>query len=251
MKKNLSILLIGKYSNIVAVLLILLSFSKAYSQQTIPKLGVTVKLKIKDGDLKNSLVTITRKNEPFKILDPGKGENTVDLPLGYEYTFAFTKLGYVTQNVIIDTHVPENRERGEFRKQVFSVELGKERDKDVQYNIKLAYNMDIGDFDYLKGKAAKNEKVQKKETLTTNHKIKPDTTSLQNKNTANNPKKTGSKIKDKKVIQEDTRKFTIITITIDDEDYIYKKEEYDWGGVFFYKNGVAITENTFNSETEE
>ncbi len=250
MKKNISILLVGKCINAVLALVFLLSFSKAYSQQTTPKLGVTVALKIKDGDLKNSLVTITRRGEPFKILDPGKGENTAELPLGYEYTFAFTKLGYITQNVIIDTHVPENRERGKFRKQIFSVELGKERDKDVQYNIKLAYNMDIADFDYLKGKAAKNEKVQKKET-TTNHKIKPDTTSLQNESDTTRPRKTGSKIKDKKVIQEDTRKFTIITITIDDEDYIYKKEEYDWGGVFFYKNGVAITENTFKSETEE
>ena len=32
--------------------------------------------------------------------------------------------------------------------------------------------------------------------------------------------------------------------------YEYKKEEFGWGGVYFYKDGVSISERTFEKETE-
>jgi hypothetical protein len=237
--------------NTLAVLIFF--FSSLTVAQTTQKLNVTVSLKIKDGDMKNSLVTITRVNEPFKILDPSKGESIVDLPLGYEYQFAFTKLGYATKSIIVDTHVPENRELKPFKKQVFKVELEKEA-TGGQSNVKIAYNMSLNDFDFYKGDFSKTEKVnaQKNNPVNTT-KPKENTTTTTPQTNVNPEKQTQnnhSKIKDKKVIQQDSKKITIITINSDGKDYIYKKEEFSWGGTFFYKNDVSITESTFINETE-
>ena len=232
---------------------ILVSFSGLYAQSAATaKLEVVVALKVKNGDLKNSQVTITRKGEPFKILDPAQGETTVELPLGYEYLFAFTKLGYVTENIYIDTHVPENREKRTFKKQNFKVELEKERDKESGGDIKLAYNMSLQDFDYYKGKGPRliKEKVAAP-VSTAKTKVNVADTVREPSNPEEHTTKAGGKIKDKKVTQMDTKKITNITIVIDDKEYIYKKEEYDWGGVFFYKNGMGITSDTYRMETEE
>ena len=240
----------SKYFSLVAVLITLISTSNLYAQQT-PKLDITIALKVKDGDLKNSLVTVTRKNEPFKILDPGKDETTIELPLGYEYVFAFTKLGYETQKITVDTHVPENREKGQFRKQIFKVVLEKNSEKE-QPNVKIAYSMSIKDFDFVKGDEIKQERTGKKDPHTTSTTKKPEVAvSAKDPSSSNQESKKNSKIKDKQVVQQDTKKITTITISIDDKDYIYKKEEFDWGGTFHYKNGVSITENTYRAETEE
>lgn len=219
--------------------------------QTVYKLDVSIAMKVKGGDLKNALVTVTRKNEPFKILDPSKGETTIEVPLGYEYLFTFTKLGYITQYIIIDTHVPENRELKPFKKQEFKVELQRESSKDVAENIKLTYNMGLADFDFIKGPAPKIDKNLKKENVAITPINKTTTATTDTSVTKARITKKGDKIKDKKVIQQDAKKITLITISIDEKDYIYKKEEYSWGGVFYYKNDVSITGDTFLAETEE
>lgn len=249
----------------LAVLLLLMGFSINGLAQNPQKLNVTVSLKIKDGDMKNALVTITMRNEPYKVLDPTKGEEVVDLPLGYEYEFKFTKLGYATKSIIIDTHVPEHREERAFKKQHFKVELEKEPNGG-QSNVKLAYNMKIADFDFYQGKfsddaAQKNVKENTGSNTSNTSKNNTNTTKeLSNGvkvndsakvNTAiKQPKNPNIKIKDKKVTQMDTKKITIITINSYGIDYIYKKEEFGWGGTFYYKNDISITESTFVSETE-
>lgn len=219
--------------------------------QTANKLDVSIAMKVKGGDLKNALVTVTRKNEPFKILDPAKGENTIDIPLGYEYLFTFTKLGYTTQYIIVDTHVPENRETKPFRKQEFKVELQKESSKETADNKKLAYKKSIDDFDFTKDAAPKIDKNLKKENIASTPPNKTTTPNADSLTTTTLVTKSGSKIKDKRVIQQDTKKITYITISIDEKEYVYKKEEYSWGGVFYYKNDVTITGDTFLTETEE
>lgn len=237
---------------VVFVVALFLFFIATTTQaQTVYKLDVSIAMKVKGGDLKNSQVTVTRKNEPFKILDPAKGETTIEVPLGYEYLFTFTKLGYITQYIIIDTHVPENREIKPFRKQEFKVELQKESSKEVPENIKLAYNMGLADFDFIKGTAPKIDKNLKKENVAITTQNKTKTPPADSLTTTTRVTKSGSKIKDKKVIQQDAKKITLITISIDEKDYIYKKEEYSWGGVFYYKNDITITGDTFLTETEE
>jgi hypothetical protein len=219
--------------------------------QTVYKLDVSIEMKVKGGDMKNAQVTVTRKNEPFKILDPAKGETTIEVPLGYEYLFTFTKLGYITQYIIIDTHVPENREIKPFRKQEFKVELQKESSKETSENIKLAYNMGLADFDFIKGAATKIDKNLKKDNIATIPQNKTTTSTADSTTVTTRVTKRGSKIKDKRVIQQDSKKITLITISIDEKDYIYKKEEFSWGGVFYYKNDMSITGDTFLAETEE
>ena len=219
--------------------------------QTAYKLDVSIAMKVKGGDLKNALVTVTRKNEPFKILDPAKGETTIEVPLGYEYLFTFTKLGYTTQYIIIDTHVPEDRGGEPFRKQEFKVELQKGSSKEITENKKLAYKKSLDDFDFTKDTAPKIDKNLKKENIATIPKNTTTTPAKDSLTTTTLVTKSGSKIKDKRVIQQDAKKITLITISIDEKDYVYKKEEYSWGGVFYYKNDLTITGDTFLTETEE
>ncbi len=64
------------------------------------------------------------------------------------------------------------------------------------------------------------------------------------------PEKKIEKSMVEKIFQDDRKKTTLVTVTINKEDIVYKKEEYNWGAVYFYKNNVYITEGTFNSETE-
>jgi len=52
------------------------------------------------------------------------------------------------------------------------------------------------------------------------------------------------------VIQDSRKKITIVTVSIDDNTYVYRREEWVWGGIYFYKNNVLITERTFALETE-
>lgn len=234
---------IKKFSIIILLLASLFSFSGIGAQE-VPKVNVSLKLKIKDGDLKNSQITITKTGEPYKVIDPDKGVGMVDLPLGFEYTFKYTKEGYNTKIVIMDTHIPENREKGMFAKMISEVELemltGKLEDNYIQFVGKITYSEIKGDFDFEKESSIKKDSDQKTENLFQD----PPTKGISHSN-----KQDGKKNKDVKTIQEDYKKFTIITISIDGKDCIYKKEEYGWG-IFYYKDGKRITESTFLNETQ-
>lgn len=261
--KNLIQIFSKKYKIAILFIWILFSFTALFSQE-IPQVNVTLKLKIVDGDLKNSQITVTKKGVPYKVIDPDKGGSAVDLPLGFEYAFTFTKIGYNTKSIIVDTHVPENREKGVFEKQVSEVALekisGKLEDNYIQLIGKITYSMDKGDFDFHKGSPDKTAKVQKneKQPLTSKSKAPVISKSAHNSSAVNKQSdikpesstyKPAVKNKEKVVVQEDNRKITTISINIDGKDYIYKKEEYSWG-VHYYKNDKSITENTFRNEAE-
>ncbi|MCE9540021.1 MAG: hypothetical protein K8R85_12510, partial [Bacteroidetes bacterium] len=106
--------------NLIATILLSLLFfvSSILSAQEIPVVNVTLKLKITNGDLKNSKITITKTDAPYIVIEPNKEGDAVDLPLGFEYTITFTKMGYNTKRMLVDTHVPENREKGDFERQI-------------------------------------------------------------------------------------------------------------------------------------
>ncbi|MES2396535.1 MAG: hypothetical protein V4549_11055, partial [Bacteroidota bacterium] len=61
------------------VLLVLLFFSSSilFSQE-IPVVNVTFKLKILNGDLKSSQITITKTDAPYIVIDPNKEGDAVD-----------------------------------------------------------------------------------------------------------------------------------------------------------------------------
>jgi hypothetical protein len=242
------------------VLLVLLFFSSSILfAQEIPVVNVTFKLKILNGDLKSSQITITKTDAPYIVIDPNKEGDAVDLPLGFEYSITFTKTGYNTKRMLVDTHVPENRERGDFERQISEVTLeklsGKLEDNYVQMIGKIKYSMSKADFDFDKVPAAQEDKTKKIEKPPLPPNPKPITSSpKQNQplpavvNKSEPVSKTKGKNKVVKVISEDYKKITIITITIDGKDIIYKKEEYDWG-TFFYKDGKRITGDTYTNET--
>jgi hypothetical protein len=242
------------------VLLVLLFFASSvlYAQE-IPVVNVILKLKIVNGDLKNSQITITKTDAPYIVVEPNKEGDAVDLPLGFEYTITFTKMGYNTKRMLVDTHVPENRERGDFERQVSEVTLeklsGKLEDNYVQMIGKIKYSMSKADFDFDKGPAVKEDKTKKIDKTPLPSNPKPITSSPKQSqstppvvNKSEPATQTKGKNKVVKVISEDYKKITIVTITIDGKDIIYKKEEYDWG-TFFYKDGKRITGDTFTNET--
>jgi len=261
---------VSKCFNVVKILILLLfSFGTINAQET-PKLNVTVKLKIKNGDLKNSLISVTKAGAPFKVIDPNTEEDNLELPLGFEYTLSFTKIGYTTKNVIIDTHVPQNREKGKFAKQIIPIELekasGKQSGSNSQPSNKMEYSTAINDFDFGKN-IAKADDTHKTEQpvsdVKTQHisaplpparlnRVPPSKKQPETQPVESVVKKTvtGKNKKDVRVIQQDTKKTTIITITSDGKDVVYKKEQFSWGGVFYYKDGVNITQQIFEQETE-
>lgn len=258
--------------------------------QDAPKYPVKLKLVIKDGDMKNALITITKDGAPFKVIDPDGGKYTVDLDFGAEYLFTCTKMGYITKALIIDTHVPKDREQEDFAKQLPTVTLEKQpADQIVTYTQpvgKIKYSVASGDFDFDRDYSQNAQVMQKKAEANPTPAPKPPAPNPKPVVTPpppppptppsnpipvvvkqpeykpepekpkpvvkepEVPQKVIVKNKVEKVIQEDRRKITIITVNIDGTDYVYKKEEYTWGGLYFYKDGRNITERTYEKETE-
>ena len=287
MKKATPDTVVKKINRTVILFLLLLVSLNAIAQA--PVFTVRVKLSVVDGDLKNAVITITKNGAPFRVIDPNKGKYTVDLDLGAEFLFTCTKMGYITKSVVVDTHVPNGREKEEFAKFLVEVELTKQpEDQEVTYSQpvgRIKYTNETQDFDFDKDYTATAQEMQKKAEAHPIPKPKPPapnprpTTTptvqptlppskpipievKQPVYTHEEPKKKPPvvipdippkpivKNKVEKSYQEDRKKVTVVTVTIDGVDYIYKKEEYAWGGVYFYKDGRYITSNTFDKETE-
>jgi hypothetical protein len=246
--------------------LVFLFFSShfIFAQET-HELNIILKLNIIEGDLKNSMVTITKKGAPYKVIDPNTEKLNVDLPIGFEYLITYTKIGYITQSVLVDTHVPAGREEKEFGKKMSEVELEKQPDGGlIVYRkpvARLAYSMKKEDFSYDKDFASKADKTQKKEKESPIPKTKetvpvavhsnPGTSVVKQSESKSEQsiQKPIVKNKDVKVVQEDNKKITTITIYIDDKSYVYRKEEYNFD-VFYYKDGKSITSDTYENETK-
>ncbi|HEX8517149.1 MAG TPA: hypothetical protein VF868_13210 [Bacteroidia bacterium] len=239
--------------------------------------SVKLKMQAEGGNLENALITITKNGKPDRVIDPSKGKYNIDLDLGAEYTLVFTKMGYVSKTIIIDTHVPNGRENAEFGKFSATVELAKQpEDKVITYTQpvgRIKYSTQLGDFDYDKDYTATAEamirkaesnpipkpktppppppvsnpvpvEIKQPEYKPEPPKVKPVVT------TPEVPVKTVVRNKEEKTTQEDRRKITVIIVNIDGVDYVYRREHYSWGGLYFYKNGKNITESTFERETE-
>jgi hypothetical protein len=272
------------------VALLLLFVPVCLLSQDAPKFNVKVKFQVESGNLDNALITITKDGRADRVIDPNKGKYSVDLDLGAEYALVFTKMGYVTKTVIIDTHVPNGREKEDFAKFTATVELAKQpEDEVITYSQpvgRIKYSMQNGDFDFDKDYTATAEAMIKKAEANPTPKPKPPTPAprIEPKpppppppvepskpipipvkqpeykpeppkpkpivKEPETPPKPIVKNKEEKIIQEDKKKVTIVTVNINGVDYVYKMEEYNWGGVYYYKDGQYITERTFAKETE-
>lgn len=254
-----------------------------------PKFSVKIKLQVEAGNLENSLITITKNGAPDRVIDPNQSKYNVDLDLNAVYSLVFTKMGYITKTVIIDTKVPTGREKEDFAKFTATVELTKQPEEEIitytQPVGRIKYSLVDGDFDFDKDYTATAEAMVKKAEANPTPKPKPPVPNprtetkpppptptpvskpipievKQPEYTPTPPKpkpvilepetpvKPIVKNKEERFIQEDRKKINIVTVTIDGVPYVYKREEYSWGGIYYYKEGKYITESTYYKETE-
>ena len=253
------------------------------------KLNLKVKFYIEKGKLENALITITRNGQPYRVIDPNKGKYTLDLELNSDFVFAFTKMGYISKDVIIDTHVPKGREEEYFNEFIAEVTLEPQpEDKIITYSQpvgKIKYSNPSGDFDYdnnynatAKAQLEKDKEraVPKPKEPTPNPKptpppvpktetppskpiplavkqpeYKPEPEVKKKPDPVPDPSsKPSTRDREERVIQQDRLKITLVTVTVNGIPFLYKKEEYSWGGVYFYKDEKNITESAYFTETE-
>lgn len=276
-----------KIVGIFTLMLVFLPF--ILSSQEEAKLNLKVKLYIEKGKLDNSLITITRNGQPYRVIDPNKGKYVLDLELNSDFVFAFTKMGYISKSVIIDTHVPKGREEEYFNEFIAEVTLEPQpEDKIITYSQpvgKIKYANASGDFDYDNDYTASAKEQQQKDkeravpkpkepapnprptpppiakTETPPSKpipvavkqpeYKPEPEVKKRVETPPDPpSKPIVKDKEERVIQQDRLRITLVTVKINGLEFVYKKEEYSWGGTYFYKDDKNITESAFAIETE-
>ncbi len=267
---------------------LLVCFSSSLFAQA-PSFSIKLKFSVQQGGLENSLITITRNGQPYRTIDPSKGKYYIDLELGSNFVFTFTKPDHISKQVIINTTVPNGREKDEFAK--FTADVGLEmqpEDKVVTYTQpvgRIKYSGLTSDFDFDKDYTQTATEAQKKDKENAKPKPKEPTPNprpdppkpvvaelppskpipVEVKQPEYKPEppkpkpvvvepvfdyKPAVKNKEERIIQKDRLKITIIMVTIKDEEYEYKKEEYTWGGLYYYKDGKNITEGTFEKDTE-
>jgi hypothetical protein len=270
-------------------LLLLVFNSVAVFGQDANTFNLKVKFSIQGGGLDNALITITKNGAPYRVIDPSKSKYVLDLELGANFLLVFTKQGYITKSISVDTHVPQGREKGDFVQYIATVELARQpEDQEITYTQPVGhikYENQMGEFDADKDYSQKAQDMVKKAEDNPKPKPKPpapnprqETKPIPAPSTppsnpipvvvkqpeykpepvkpkpapvvAEIPVKPIVKNKEEKTIQEDRRKLTIITVNIDGVDYVYRREHYSWGGLYYYKDGKNITESTFEKETE-
>lgn len=239
--------------------------------------------------MKHAVITVTKNGAPYRVIDPNGGKYSVDLDLNAEYLFTCTKLGYITKSVVVDAHIPNGREQEEFAKFVATVILNKQpEEQEITYSQpvgRIKYSNEVGDFDYDKDYSATAQEMQKKAEANPIPKPKPPTPNprptytppVQPTLPPSNPipvdvkqptyvttppkkkqivmapevpPKPIVKNKTEKNFQRDRVRVTVITVNINGVDYEYSREEYAWGGTFYYKNGRNVTASCFDKETE-
>lgn len=251
--------------------------------------NLKVKFSVDGGGMENALITITKNGSPYKVID-SKAKYKLELDLNAEYLLVFTKMGYITKSLAVDTHVPNGREKEEIQEYIATVELAKQpEDQVITYTQpvgRIKYSTLISEFDADKDYTQNAQEMVKKAEANPTPKPKPpvpvprietkpppppppvpvskpvpvEVKKPEYKPEPPKPKpvviepeapaKPLVKNKVEKLIQEDKKRITIITVNIDGVDYVYKMEEYNWGGIYFYKDGKNITERTFAKETE-
>ena len=116
------------------------------------KLLVPVELTVENGDFKNCIIHLTKNGEDAGTL-PGKNLLKIKLDFDSDYLLAFSKPGYITKKVSVNTAVTEQRARQLFEPYKIGVKLFKQYNgvNIVVYNQPVAhikFNPDLDDFDY-------------------------------------------------------------------------------------------------------
>ncbi|HET6226602.1 MAG TPA: hypothetical protein VFF27_10005, partial [Bacteroidia bacterium] len=232
---------------------------------------------------------ITRDGKPYRVIDPNKGKYKLELELNSDFSFTFTKMGYITKTVLVDTHIPKGREEEYFNEFIADVTLEPQpEDKLITYSQpvgKIKYSNAAGDFDFDNDYTA-TAKVQLEKdkehappkpkepapnprptpppvakTETPPSKSIPIAAKQPEYKSTPEPRKTAElavdppaapnpKEREERIIQKDRLKITMVTVKVSGQEFVYRKEEYSWGGVYFYRDEKNITESTYAKETE-
>jgi hypothetical protein len=96
---------------------------------------------------------ITKNGKPFKTFTTNGRRNDFLLDINCIYLFTCSKKGFLTKTILVDTHVPYEREYDGFAKFAANVELKKEDGKTKPYTQpvgQIKYNITKQDFDYVR-----------------------------------------------------------------------------------------------------
>lgn len=127
---------------------------------------------------------------------------------------------------------------------------------------KVEAKVDLDIRNKIKAKADKDKRevirpgvaVDKRPKRKTVPKINPDAKNAQpNLGTDTKPETNSSMYRHKTVdnYREHNMNITLTTFTVDADNIIYKKVEHDWGGVFYFKDGICIGSWAYESEISE
>ncbi len=140
-------------------LLLVFIFVFSYARSETYKLNITFIVKndttaTKSVSLTDYTITYKEKDAKKEEIAPIKREKglRLDLDLNKEYIFSFTKLGYVMKKVLVDTKVPDKREKEKFNKMICIVNLEKAPIEVILANskpvVKIYYHPGKANFDF-------------------------------------------------------------------------------------------------------
>ena len=116
------------------------------------KLSLPVDLSIENGDFKNCSVLVTKNGEVVGTF-PGKPTLRIKLDFNSDYILTFSKPGYISKKIAVNTTVTTEREQQTFEPYKIGVKLFKQYEgiNMVVYNqpvAKIKFNHTLDDFDY-------------------------------------------------------------------------------------------------------
>ncbi len=123
---------------------------QAVAQQ---KLKTPIKMKIEDGDFEAVSVVVKNSTTGETNTIPGTAKFDLDLKINCDYVISFSKPGYITKKIALNTTAPADRISQGFYPFNFEVNLFKQYDgvNIVVFNQpvgKISFNRLIDDFDY-------------------------------------------------------------------------------------------------------
>lgn len=139
-----------KYSYLFFLTICLVLLNSSFSLAA--KLSLPVELTIENGDYNNSVVRVTKNGKEI-INVPGKNLLRIKLDFNNSFLLFFSKPGYITKSIEVNTTVSAERERQSFEPYKIGVKLFKQYQgiNIVVYNqpvAKIRFSPIIDDFDY-------------------------------------------------------------------------------------------------------
>ena len=106
--------------------IIFLFFSLIGDTYSQPPLQITGKFIVDKGNLENAEISIVKDFKPFSTIYPERAKFSFNLEYNSNYLIVFSKNGYISKKVAIDTHAPEEVIPDGFAPYIFDVTLFKE-----------------------------------------------------------------------------------------------------------------------------